>query len=102
MTAGSVTAYCSEGKQSGSRGLGVPAVGGQRREGQEEMRGLEEGWWPFWEEEGKVAGRGRLRGQDVLGRRGEQWRLDIQVSTERIRWHRWPFCLLREQKSWQR
>lgn len=53
---------------------------------QEDVRAAKEGWWPFLEEEGNVAGPGSLRGWDVLGRRGELWRrvgrLDIQGTVE--------------------
>lgn len=62
--------------------------------GQEDVKVVEEGWWPFWEEEGKV---GRPRGELWRGYAG-----DIQAITEGIGLHWWPFHLLREQKSWKR
>lgn len=104
-TSQSVTACCSKGKAAGSRDLGVPGGGAAVEGEQEDVRAATEGWWPFLEEEGNMAGPGRLRGWDVLGRRGELWRrvwkLDIQGTVERIRWRWWPFHLLREQKSWK-
>lgn len=41
-------------KPSGSQSLGVPGMGPQWRGEQEEVKAAEEGWRPFWEEEGEV------------------------------------------------
>lgn len=98
-------ACCSEGKRR-VWSLGVPGVGQQRREEQEEVGVQGKAGGPSGSEKGKQAAHpGKVRGRDVSGRRGELWtrvwRLDLQVTVQRIRWHWWPFRLLRAQKSWK-